>query len=386
MKVAQFIIGTHGGAERFYVKLLTALRDYGLEQHAIHNSDPGLVAAVDEAGVPVTVIDFAKGADRAGRRSYREALARIRPDVVVHWMNRAARRAELGPHINVGRLGGFYPVRYYWRCDHLIANTPQIHDDIVGQGWPAHAAHMLSNFGELAPRSPATRASLKVPEDAFLLLAMGRFDPWKCFDVLISAMRHLPANAVLCLAGDGDRMREFRVHAAEQGVADRVRFLGWRSDQAALLGACDLCVVSSAHEPLGNVVLEAWSLNVPVVAAASEGPSWLIEDGETGLLCEKLSASDLAAKIRRVMESPDLRRHLAASGHAKWAQSFSRDVICRQYVDFFTAITANRAAPSMAARMSRMLKGFALQYRARPSQKEALAAAPQHCAAGTSSG
>jgi glycosyltransferase involved in cell wall biosynthesis len=379
MKVAQFIIGSHGGAERFYVKLLTALRDYGLEQHAIHNSDPRLTEAVAEAGVPTTVIDFAKGADRAGRRHYREALARIKPDVVVHWMNRAARRAEMGPHINVGRLGGFYPVRYYWRCDHLIANTPQIHEDIISQGWPAHAAHMLSNFGELDPRPAATRASLGVAEDAFLLLAMGRFDPWKCFDVLISAMKHLPENAVLCLAGDGERMEQFRKHAADEGVASRIRFLGWRSDQAALLGACDLCVVPSAHEPLGNVVLEAWSLKVPVVAAASEGPSWLIAHGKTGLLCEKLSAHDLAVKIGQVMESPDLRAHLAANGHAKWAQNFSRDVICRHYVDFFEAITANRAAPSMAARMSRMLKGFALQYRARPSQKDArLTAAAPH--------
>jgi glycosyltransferase involved in cell wall biosynthesis len=267
MKVAQFIIGSHGGAERFYVKLLTALRDYGVEQHAIHNSDPRLTEAVAEAGVPTTVIDFAKGLDRAGRRHYREALARIKPDVVVHWMNRAARRAELGPHINVGRLGGFYPVRYYWRCDHLIANTPQIYADIISQGWPAHAAQMLSNFGELEPRPAATRASLGVGEDAFLLLAMGRFDPWKCFDVLISAMKHLPPRAVLCLAGDGERMEQFRAHAAGEGVADRIRFLGWRSDQAALLGACDLCVVPSAHEPLAD---RAWRDG----AAVREAERW----------------------------------------------------------------------------------------------------------------
>ena len=45
MKIAQFLIGSHGGAERFYVKLLTALRDYGVEQHAIHNDHPRLVEA-----------------------------------------------------------------------------------------------------------------------------------------------------------------------------------------------------------------------------------------------------------------------------------------------------------------------------------------------------
>jgi glycosyltransferase involved in cell wall biosynthesis len=237
---------------------------------------------------------------------------------------------------------------------------------------------MLSNFGELTPRPAATRASLGVPDDALLLLAMGRFDPWKSFDVLISAMKHLPAKAVLCLAGEGAPMEQFKALAAEEGVADRVRFLGWRDDQAALLGACDLCVVPSFHEPLGNVILEAWSLKAPVVAAASEGPSWLITHGDTGLLCEPRNVTDLAAKIRQALESPTLRESLARNGHEKWATRFSKDVICRQYTDFFEEIRTNRRAPSMPARMTRMIKGFAFQYRSRPSQKEYRSLASLH--------
>ena len=203
-----------------------------------------------------------------------------------------------------------------------------------------------------------------------IILAMGRFDPWKGFGALISAVKYLPGHAVLCLAGDGHAMADFKAQAASEGVADRVRFLGWRNDQAALLGACDLCVVSSFHEPLGNVILEAWSLKVPVVAAASEGPSWLITHGETGLLCEPQNPIDLAAKIRQAMENPVLRESLAGNGHAKWAGHFSKDTICRQYTAFFEDITTNRRSPSLPARMGRMLKGFALQHRRRPAHKD----------------
>ena len=81
MKIAQFIIGSHGGAERFYVKLLTALREHGVEQHAIHNDHPRLVEAVAASGVPATIIPFKKGSDRAGRAAYRETLANVQPDV-----------------------------------------------------------------------------------------------------------------------------------------------------------------------------------------------------------------------------------------------------------------------------------------------------------------
>jgi glycosyltransferase involved in cell wall biosynthesis len=158
-----------------------------------------------------------------------------------------------------------------------------------------------------------------------------------------------------------------RAHAEIQGAGGE---RGRSNDQAALLGACDLCVVPSFHEPLGNVILEAWSLKVPVVAAASEGPSWLITDGQTGLLCEPLNKADLAAKIREAQDNPDLLRAMAEKGYAKWAGGFSKEIICRQYMNFFNEIRANERSPSMTARMGRMLKGFTRQYRPRPSQKE----------------
>lgn len=365
MKVVQFIIGGHGGAERFYVKLLSALGQFGIEQHAVHNDDRMLTEAVAKAGQPTTIIPFRKGMDRASRQQYRETLAKFRPDVVVHWMNRAARRAEIGPHINVGRMGGFYPVRYYWGCDHLIANTPQIHEDILAQGWPAHAARMISNFGELTPQPPADRAALGVPPGAFMLLALGRFDPWKGFDTLISALQYLPENVILCLAGTGERADLLQAHAVAEGVSARVKFLGWRNDQAALLRACDLCVVPSCHEPLSNVILEAWSQGVPVVATASEGPRWLIDDGDTGLLCELKNPTDLAAKIRKVHDDHALRDTLARNGNAKWVNSFSMNIICQQYVRFFEEISASRR-PSAMARFSRLVKGVAQHSRHAP--------------------
>ena len=56
--------------------------------------------------------------------------------------------------------------------------------------------------------------------------------------------------------------------------------LGWRGDVPALLAAADLLVCPSRHEPLGNVVIEAWAPRTPVVAARSQGPGALIEDGQ----------------------------------------------------------------------------------------------------------
>src|SRR3546814_11074829 len=88
----------------------------------------------------------------------------------------------------------------------------------------------------------------------------------------------------LWLAGEGPRRRALMQQAARLGLGDRVRFLGWRDDVAALLRAADVFLCPSRHEPPGNVVIEAWAHGTPVVAAASQGPRPLIEDGTTGLL------------------------------------------------------------------------------------------------------
>ena len=102
------------------------------------------------------------------------------------------------------------------------------------------------------------------------------------------------------------------------GIAERVRFLGWRDDVPALLAAADILVCPSRHEPLGNVVIEAWAAGVPVVATASDGPAGLIDDGESGLLVPLPGrpgggAAGLAAAIERLCRDPALRARLGRS-------------------------------------------------------------------------
>ena len=95
--------------------------------------------------------------------------------------------------------------------------------------------------------------------------------------------RQLPGvHAVI--AGEGPERAALLDIARSEGVADRLHLPGWRSDTAELLAAADLLVCPSRVEPLGNVVIEAWSARRPVVAAASDGPRELITPGRDGLL------------------------------------------------------------------------------------------------------
>jgi glycosyltransferase involved in cell wall biosynthesis len=143
---------------------------------------------------------------------------------------------------------------------------------------------------------------------------------------------------VVWLAGEGPQGEALRAQADRLGIGERVRFLGWREDVAALLAAADLLVCPSRREPLGNVVIEAWAHRRPVVAAASAGPSQLIRDGVDGLLAPVDDAPALAAAIARVLNEPGRGAALAAAGRAAYEAGFTEDAVVGRWLEFLARV------------------------------------------------
>ena len=245
------------------------------------------------------------------------------------WMNRAARHTPKGPWARIGRLGGYYNLKYYRGCDHLVANTRDIVDHIRRQGWPADRVHYLPNFADVTAAPPVSRESLQTPADVPVALALGRFHANKAFDVLLEAVAATPG-LYLWLGGDGELRGEIEAQVARLGLGSRVRLLGWRGDVPALFAACDIAVCPSRHEPLGNVILEAWAHRRPVVAAASAGPAELIRHEQTGLLVPVDDAASLAAALQRLAGDRPLREHLSQSGRAAYDAGFTEGAVVRQ--------------------------------------------------------
>jgi glycosyltransferase involved in cell wall biosynthesis len=122
-----------------------------------------------------------------------------------------------------------------------------------------------------------------------------------------------------------------------------VRFLGWRNDRGALLAAADICVLRSRWDPVGTVMLEAWAAGTPLVAAASQGPSALIENGRNGMLVPIDDAPALAAAIRRVINEPDLAARLIEQGRADYEQGFTREAVTQRMLALYRQIVGETA-------------------------------------------
>jgi glycosyltransferase involved in cell wall biosynthesis len=337
MRLMQAIGGArHGGAEGFFLRLAVALQRAGQDQLVLlRHPEHGEV--LRQAGIAVRELPFGGIFDRATAAGFRRAVAEYRPDIVLTWMSRASRLCPDGDFVHVARLGGYYDLKSYRGCDHLIFNTRDLVASFVAKGWPAARAHYLPNFVDATPAAPLARAALATPEAVPLALALGRLHENKGFDVLLTALAELP-DLHLWLAGEGPLRHVLEAQAASLGIAGRVRFLGWRDDVPALLAAADFLVCPSRHEPLGNVVIEAWAAGRAVLAAAAAGPSELIAEGESGVLVPVEDVPALAAGLRRFAADPALRARLAAGGRAAYHAQFPEAAVVRRYQEFFAAV------------------------------------------------
>jgi len=331
------LLGTagEGGAETYFLDLVAALASDGVQQAAAIRANSNREAALARLDVPTGVFRFGGPLDVLTRPKLKAFAGRHEVKLALAWMNRAARHTPSGPWARIGRLGGYYSLKYYKGFEELVANTEDIAEWVVSQGWPAGKIRYIPNFALAPPdAAPADRAELQTPEDAPLLLAMGRLHESKAHDVALEALTKVP-EAYLWIAGVGPLEGKLRAMAHALGVSDRVRFLGWRNDPSALYRAADICVFPSRYEPLGNVVIQSWAHGLPVVAAASQGPSALIRHEEDGLLVPVDEAEALAAAINRLIADPMLCIRMVQNGSERVEAEFSPTAVVAQWRQLF---------------------------------------------------
>lgn len=334
---------SRGGAEAFFTRLALGLAEAGIDQQLVVCRGAASLEPLRAGGLGAVELPFWANFAPPTRWTLSRVIKAYRPDIVLTWMSRATRLCPRGQFVHVGRLGGYYDLKYYAACDHLIGNTRDIVEYCRRGGWPTERTCYLPNFADEASASAVPRTALGTPQGVPVLLALGRLHRDKAFDVLLLALVHLPSVHVW-LAGEGPERAALQALAVELGVASRVAFLGWRTDTAALLEAADCLICPSRVEPLGNVILEAWAHHKPVVAAAATGPAGLLDHGRTGLLVPPEDPAALASAIRAVLGEKALAETLAANGHAAYARDFSRQAVIGRYIEYFSSVSRPCAA------------------------------------------
>lgn len=199
---------------------------------------------------------------------------------------------------------------------------------------------------ERVPDAPASvRAELGLDRDARIIGTIGSLTGPKDHATLLAAFARLVPRlprARLVVVGSGSREERLRAQAAALSIASSVHFLGERRDTDRLLSAMDIFVLPSRTEGLGSTILDAFSLEVPVVATRAGGIPDLVEDGRTGRLADVGHPESLATTIARAFEDSAGSREMAVRARARFLAQFTDRAMAAQTVGCYRELLSVR--------------------------------------------
>lgn len=204
-------------------------------------------------------------------------------------------------------------------AEHLAGLAPAGRVDLVYHGLD------LTRF----PAAPAARPDNTAP----VILSVGRAVTKKGYPVLLQALARIRDPWHFVHVGGGEQLGELKRLATDLGIADRIDWRGPQPQQAVLEAcrAADLFVLASRiaedgdRDGLPNVLMEAQSQALPVVATAVSAIPELVQDGETGLLVPPDDPDALARALQRLLGDPQARHRMGRAGEMRVRSAFDLD-------------------------------------------------------------
>ena len=172
------------------------------------------------------------------------------------------------------------------------------------------------------------------------LLFWGRIEEEKGLTELFIALNTVAKkfpNVKLTLAGEGNRLQEYKSLVTDLGLSNRVEFTGWLNNQEiqSLAAKCSIGIFPSRIESFGLSVVEAMATGLPVIASRGGGVPENIEDGVTGTLVPVNNSDALAEAINKALENPQYSETMAIAGKFAVHKKFSWDRAADSMIEIY---------------------------------------------------
>ena len=203
-------------------------------------------------------------------------------------------------------------------------------------------------------RRAEARRMLDLPTDADVIVAVGRQEyqkgQWVLLEALPAILARRPRATTLIAGRKGHATDRLEAIVRRDGLADRVRFLGHRSDVPEILAAADVFVLPSLYEGLGGAVLEAMALGLPIVASRLPAVAEVTEEGENALLCRPGDPTALAAAVTSLLDDRSTADRFGLRSRALFLERFTLTNSAEQMLRLYEflvprASTASEASP-----------------------------------------
>jgi D-inositol-3-phosphate glycosyltransferase len=376
-----------GGQNVFVADLASALARRGVEVTVYTRRDdpalparvkmcPGVLVEHVSAGPPESLSKdlLLPYMDEFARR-LRSSWARRRPDLVhAHfWMSGRAALAAAGPPLELPVVQTFHALGVVKRrhqgakdtsprerndeelaivrgADHILATSTDELFELARLGAPRHGVSVIPCGVDLGLFRPDGPAAPRRP-GLHRVVVVSRLVERKGVGNVISALAGVPGCELVVAGGPSpdrlesdDEVRHFRALAEEEGVAERVRFLGaLRHHQVPwLLRSADLVACVPWYEPFGMVALEAMACGVPVLASAVGGLVDTVVDGVTGVHVPSRRPDEVALALRALLRKPELRAAMGAAGLQRARMRYGWDAIAQATLAAYGAVRQER--------------------------------------------
>ena len=335
-----------GGAALQVLELAAGQRRRGHDVLVLHGRIPegeeSMLYLADELGVPARYVpelrrELSPRRDLAAVRAIRRVIRSERPDVLHTHAAKAGATGRLAallaggarPAIRVHTFHGHVLRGYFGSrreraftlveralartSSALVAVSPEVRDDLVALGVAPAERFEVIRYGFEFPEPGNDVERL----GGFVVGYVGRLTAIKRPLDLVRALRgavDLGADATLVVVGDGEDREAAERLAADLGVAERCRFVGYQQDMTRWYGGFDVFCLASANEGTPVAAIEALAAGVPVVATRVGGTPAVVDDGETGFLVDPGDVDALADRLALLARDGELRARLGRLG------------------------------------------------------------------------
>jgi glycosyltransferase involved in cell wall biosynthesis len=238
------------------------------------------------------------------------------------------------------------------RYPQVIAVSSDVRNELLRHGAREDRVTVVLNgidadrFRRNPGRRLVARQSLGLAPDEIAIVAVGRLEPQKRFDLLLEAVAPLVARrpaVKVFVAGDGGSRQRLEAERERLGLVNAVRLLGHVADPSDLYQAADVFGQSADYEGTPNAVLEAMAFEVPIVATDAGGTRELVRDGEDGLIVPRGDGGALTSAIESAITDRAAARHRAESARTRVETDLAFETRMRRVEAIYEALVAERS-------------------------------------------
>lgn len=219
------------------------------------------------------------------------------------------------------------------------------------------------------------KREMGIPEDRFIVGAVGNLRSVKRYDVLVRAAARLRAQSpdyFFVIVGDAPAELHAELMALRDslGLEDALRFVGFQEEVEKYLSTFDLFALSSDSEGFSIATVQAMAAGLPIVATRCGGPEEILEHGRTGQLVPAGDPTAMADAIESLRGDAAGRASLGHAARAEVEQRFSLAAQVASYERLYQVVMRERGRGRAADRSptgAMQPSGRPVRYRTRPA-------------------